>query len=37
MAVEGRGNCVLNAVTVDILIIVVLVAGLGSSDSHILP
>ena len=34
MAAEGRGNCVLNALAVDILIIV---AGLGSPDSHILP
>lgn len=34
MAAEGRGNCVLNALSVDILIIVM---GLGSPDSHILP
>ena len=34
MTAEGRGNCVLNALAVDILIIV---AGLGSPDSHILP
>ncbi len=34
MAAEGWGNSVLNALTVDILIIV---SGLGSPNGHILP